>query len=127
METLRLISNMKLEEDLLPGEPRLLATDFKAHVPAGGVVRVVTTSIDVIHSFALPAFGVKKDAVPGRLNETYFQAPEKLGTYYGQCSELCGASHAFMPIAIEVVSQESFDEWTKTQIESQGVSITQSS
>jgi cytochrome c oxidase subunit 2 len=73
-------------------------------------VRVLVTASDVIHAFAMPAFGIKTDAVPGRLNEVWFKA-DKEGIYYGQCSELCGKDHAFMPIGIRVVSQEQFDSW----------------
>ncbi|MFN7167110.1 MAG: cytochrome c oxidase subunit II [Pannonibacter sp.] len=90
--------------------PRLLATDYDVVVPVGKTVRVQVTAADVLHAFAMPAFGVKIDAVPGRLNETWFKA-EKTGVYYGQCSELCGKDHAFMPITIRVVTQEQFDVW----------------
>lgn len=90
--------------------PRLLAVDNEMVVPVGQTVRVLVTAEDVLHSFAMPAFGVKMDAVPGRLNETWFHA-EKEGLYYGQCSELCGKDHAYMPIAIRVVSQDQFDAW----------------
>ncbi|MGF9562603.1 cytochrome c oxidase subunit II [Neorhizobium sp. JUb45] len=92
--------------------PRLLAVDNEVVLPVNKTVRVLVTAAptDVIHAFAMPAFGVKIDAVPGRLNETWFK-PEKEGLYYGQCSELCGKDHAFMPIAIRVVSQEKFDTW----------------
>jgi cytochrome c oxidase subunit 2 len=83
-------------------------------VPVNQVVRVQVTGADVIHSFALPAFGLKTDGIPGRLNETWFRA-EKTGTYYGQCSELCGVDHAFMPIEIKVVSQGEFDAWVKAK------------
>ena len=79
-------------------------------MPVGTVVRMQVTGADVIHAFAVPAFGVKIDAVPGRLNETWFQA-DREGIYYGQCSELCGRDHAFMPIAVRVVSPEKFDAW----------------
>ena len=92
---------------------RLAATEPLV-VPVNQVVRVQVTAADVIHSFALPAFGLKTDAVPGRLNETWFKA-EKIGTYYGQCSELCGVDHAFMPIEIKVVSQADFDAWVATK------------
>ena len=91
--------------------PRLLAVDNRMVVPAGKIVRVQVTAADVIHSFAMPAFGVKIDAMPGRLNETWFNARET-GVYYGQCSELCGSRHAFMPIAIQVVTPEQFETWT---------------
>lgn len=103
-------SNMKKDADLLPGEPRLLAVDNPIVVPVNKVVRVQVTSADVIHAFALPAFGVKQDTVPGRLNETWFKATKE-GIYYGQCSELCGKFHGFMPIEVHVVSQEMFDAW----------------
>jgi cytochrome c oxidase subunit 2 len=92
------------------GEPRLLAVDNEMVVPVGKVVRLQITSADVIHSYAMPAMGVKMDAVPGRLNETWFMA-EREGIYYGQCSELCGKDHAFMPLAVRAVSQEQFDQW----------------
>ncbi|WP_321505830.1 cytochrome c oxidase subunit II [Breoghania sp.] len=90
--------------------PRLLATDYDVVVPVGKVVRVQVTSTDVIHSFALPAFGMKVDAIPGRLNETWFRA-DTTGVFYGQCSELCGKDHAFMPIVIRVVTEEQFAAW----------------
>lgn len=93
--------------------PRLLAVDYEVVVPVDKTVRVQVTAADVIHAFAMPAFGVKIDAVPGRLNETWFKA-EATGVYYGQCSELCGKDHAFMPIAIRVVTQEQFDAWAQT-------------
>ena len=79
-------------------------------MPVGKVVKVLITANDVLHAWALPSFGVKRDAVPGRINETWFKA-EKVGTYYGQCSELCGIKHAFMPIAVRVVSNEEYEEW----------------
>lgn len=94
-------------------QPRLLAVDNEVVVPVGKIVRLQITAADVIHSWALPAFGVKMDANPGRLNETWFKA-EKTGVFYGQCSELCGRDHAFMPIAVNVVTQEKFDAWAKT-------------
>lgn len=97
-------------EDELEGRPRLLATDNAVVVPVNATVRVIVTGADVIHSWAVPAFGVKVDAVPGRLNETWFKAT-KTGIYYGQCSELCGQGHAFMPIEVHVVSQEDFNIW----------------
>ena len=90
--------------------PRLLAVDNELVVPVGKTVRLLVTAADVLHSFAMPAFGVKMDAVPGRLNETWFKADAE-GLYYGQCSELCGKDHAYMPIAIRVVSQDKFDAW----------------
>lgn len=96
------------EEDF----PRLLAVDNDLVVPVDTTVRLQITAADVLHAFAMPAFGVKMDAVPGRLNETWFHA-EREGIYYGQCSELCGTDHAFMPIAIRVVSQDQFDAWVE--------------
>jgi cytochrome c oxidase subunit II len=95
-----------------PNEPRLLAVDNDIVVPVNKVVRVQVTAdaAGVIHSFAVPSFGIKIDAVPGRLNETWFQA-EREGIYYGQCSELCGRDHAFMPIAVRVVSEADFATW----------------
>lgn len=107
-------SYMKKEDELKEGEPRLLAVDNPVYIPVGANVRVQMTGGDVLHSWAMPAFGVKKDTVPGRLNETWFRA-EREGTYYGQCSELCGRHHGFMPIQVEVVSQEVFDEWVMAQ------------
>ncbi len=94
------------------GEPRLLGVDNPLVVPVNKVVEVVTTASDVIHSWAVPAFGVKMDAIPGHLNHTWFKAT-RLGTYYGQCSELCGANHAFMPIEVKVVPQAEYDAWLK--------------
>lgn len=96
--------------DLKPDQPRLLTVDNEVVVPVGKIVRVQVTAADVIHSFALPSFGVKIDALPGRLNESWFQATKE-GVYYGQCSELCGRDHAFMPIAIRVVSEAEFATW----------------
>src|SRR5665213_3324381 len=93
-------------------EPRLLATSNHVVVPVGKTIRILTTGADVIHSRAIPAFGVKMDAVPGRINQTWFKA-EHEGLYYGQCSELCGARHAFMPIEVEVVSQDKFNQWVE--------------
>ncbi|MBC7585908.1 cytochrome c oxidase subunit II [Tardiphaga sp. vice352] len=93
--------------------PRLLGVDNEMVVPVNKVVRVQTTGADVIHSFAVPSFGIKIDSVPGRLNETWFKAT-KVGMYYGQCSELCGKDHAFMPIAVRVVSDQEFTAWLET-------------
>ncbi|HET9615885.1 MAG TPA: cytochrome c oxidase subunit II [Pseudolabrys sp.] len=98
------------DKDLKPGQPRLLTVDNELVVPVNKVVRVQTTGADVIHSWAVPSFGVKIDAIPGRLNETWFKA-EREGTYYGQCSQLCGRDHAFMPIAVHVVSDKDFAAW----------------
>jgi cytochrome c oxidase subunit II len=91
-------------------EPRLLGVDNPVVVPVNKNVVIVTTGADVIHSWAVPQFGVKMDAVPGRLNKTWFRATQ-IGTFYGQCSELCGANHAFMPIEVKVVSQSDYDAW----------------
>ncbi len=93
-----------------PGQPRLLAVNNDLVVPVNKIVRVQVIGADVIHSFAVPSFGIKVDAVPGRLNETWFKAT-RTGMYYGQCSELCGMNHSFMPIAIRVVSDKEFTEW----------------
>jgi cytochrome c oxidase subunit 2 len=90
--------------------PRLLSVDNEVVVPVNKIVRVETTGADVIHSFTVPAFGIKIDAIPGRLNETWFQAT-KTGMYYGQCSELCGKDHAYMPIAVRVVTDQEFATW----------------
>ena len=103
-------SYMIKEEDLKENQPRLLTVDNEVVVPVNKVVKVLITANDVLHAWALPSFGVKRDAVPGRINETWFKA-EKVGTYYGQCSELCGIQHAFMPIAVRVVSEEEYAEW----------------
>ncbi len=105
-------SYMIEEKDLKPGQPRLLAVDNEIFVPVNKVVKVLITANDVLHAWALPSFGVKRDAVPGRINETWFKA-DRLGTFYGQCSELCGIKHAFMPITVNVVSQEEYDMWLK--------------
>ncbi len=94
-------------------KPRLLAVDNEMVVPVNKVVRVQTTGADVIHAFAVPAFGIKIDSIPGRLNETWFKAT-KTGMFYGQCSELCGKDHAFMPIAVRVVSDQEFAAWVET-------------
>ena len=103
-------SYMVEDKDLKANQPRLLAVDNEVVVPLNKVVKVLITANDVLHAWALPSFGVKRDAVPGRINETWFKA-EKTGTYYGQCSELCGIKHAFMPITVKVVSEEEYKEW----------------
>jgi cytochrome c oxidase subunit 2 len=92
------------------GEPRLPGVDNPIVLPVGKVIEVDTAGADVIHSWALPQMGVKMDAVPGRINHTWFKA-ENVGTYYGQCSELCGARHAFMPIEVKIVPQAEYDAW----------------
>lgn len=105
-------SYMIQDSDLKPGQIRLLEVDNRIVVPQGATVKFLITAADVIHSFAVPSLGIKTDAVPGRVNETWARIDKK-GVYYGQCSELCGVNHGFMPIAIEVVSQEEFDSWVK--------------
>ena len=90
--------------------PRLLAVDNELVVPVDTTVRLLVTAADVLHAWTIPAFGVKMDAVPGRLNETWFHV-DREGLYYGQCSELCGKDHAYMPIAVRVVSQQDYDAW----------------
>ena len=94
----------------------LLETDNAMVVPVGKVVRMQITGADVIHAWTIPAFGVKIDAVPGRLNETWFQA-DKTGIYYGQCSELCGKDHSYMPITVHVVSEEDYTAWLETALD----------
>ncbi|WP_414900555.1 cytochrome c oxidase subunit II [Sphingomonas flavalba] len=116
-----IISNM-LKDDVAPGErqradadgPPLLAVDNRIVMPVGRQIKLIVTSNDVIHSWAIPAFWTKMDAVPGRLNEVQFTV-EKEGLYFGQCSELCGARHGFMPIAVEVVSPERFAQWVRSK------------
>jgi cytochrome c oxidase subunit II len=107
--------NGKFEFDSLLAQdkkPRLLGVDNEMVVPVNKVVRIQTTGADVIHSFAIPSFGIKIDSVPGRLNETWFKAT-KVGMFYGQCSELCGKDHAFMPIAVRVVNDQEFATWVE--------------
>jgi cytochrome c oxidase subunit II len=107
--------NGKFEFDSLMAadkQPRLLGVDNEMVVPVNKVIRIQTTGADVIHAFAVPAFGIKIDSIPGRLNETWFKAT-KTGMYYGQCSELCGKDHAFMPIAVRVVSDQEFATWVE--------------
>jgi cytochrome c oxidase subunit II len=100
------------DKDLKENQIRFLEVDNRIVIPVNTNVRFLITAGDVIHSFAMPAFGVKTDAVPGRVNETWVNV-KKPGVYYGQCSELCGVNHAFMPIAIEVVAKDEFEEWIK--------------
>ena len=117
-EISEITSTMMSEEDVakngLPHALYRLKANEAMVVPVNKVVRVQVTAVDVIHAFALPAFGLKTDAVPGRLNETWFKA-DRTGTFYGQCSELCGVDHAFMPIEIKVVSQAEFDAWVASK------------
>ena len=103
-------SLMVQEKDLKPGQPRLLAVDNEVVVPVNKVIRVQVIGADVIHAFAVPSFGIKIDAVPGRLNETWFRATRE-GVYYGQCSELCGKDHAYMPITVRVVNDADYAAW----------------
>jgi cytochrome c oxidase subunit II len=105
-------SLMLRESDRKEGQPRLLAVDNEMVVPVNKTVRVITTGADVIHAFAVPSFGIKIDAIPGRINETWFKATRE-GVYYGQCSELCGKDHAYMPIAVRVVSEQAFASWVE--------------
>jgi len=111
-------ANMVAEEDLQPGQPRLLATDNYVVLPVNTNIRIQMTADDVIHAWAVPSLGVKTDSTPGRLNETWTRI-ERPGEYYGQCSELCGVNHAFMPIAIRAVSREEFDAWAAEQRQAQ--------
>lgn len=99
-------------EELKPGQPRLLAVDNPVVLPVDTTVQILVTADDVIHNFAVPALGLKKDAVPGRVNETWVKITEP-GTYYGMCSELCGVNHYFMPIQIEALSKEDYQAWTE--------------
>ena len=101
---------MVKEKDLKENQPRLLTVDNEVYVPVDKVVKVMITANDVLHAWALPSFGVKRDAVPGRINETWFKA-DRTGTFYGQCSELCGIKHAFMPITVNVVTEEEYKKW----------------
>jgi cytochrome c oxidase subunit 2 len=103
-------SLMVAEKDLKPGQPRLLTADNEMVVPVNKVVLVLVTGADVIHSFTVPSFGIRIDAVPGRMNETWFKATIE-GMFYGQCSELCGKDHSFMPIAVRVVNDSDFAAW----------------
>jgi cytochrome c oxidase subunit 2 len=105
-------SLMLKASELKQEQPRLLAVDNEMVVPINKNVHVITTGADVIHSFSVPSFGIKIDAIPGRINETWFNATRE-GVYYGQCSELCGKDHAFMPIAVRVVSEQAFAAWVE--------------
>jgi cytochrome c oxidase subunit 2 len=110
-----IVSNILSEEqDKARGEPRLLGVDERMVVPAGAMVKVIVTADDVVHSWGVPSFWVKMDAVPGRLNETWFKV-DRPGLYYGQCFELCGARHGFMPIAVEVVPPTQFAAWVASK------------
>ncbi|MCD6034873.1 MAG: coxB [Rickettsiales bacterium] len=107
-------SRIKADNELEEGDLRLLAVDKRVVVPVDTTIRVLVTASDVIHSWAVPAFGIKTDAVPGRVNQTWMKI-DRPGTYYGQCSELCGVGHGYMPIVVEAVTKEEFEAWTKTQ------------
>jgi cytochrome c oxidase subunit 2 len=108
------MSNLVKEEELKDGQPRLLATDNPIVLPVDTNIKILITASDVIHSWAVPAFGIKTDAVPGRTNETWVRI-DKEGTFYGQCSELCGQGHGFMPIEVKAVSKAAFAEWVAKQ------------
>ena len=105
-------ANMVETKNLKPNQPRLLETDNYVVLPVNKVVKVLITANDVLHAWAMPSFGVNKEAVPGRINETWFKA-QKEGIYYGQCLELCGSKHAFMPIVVKIVSEKEYNEWLK--------------
>jgi cytochrome c oxidase subunit II len=98
------------DKDLKPDQPRVITADHEMVVPVGKVIEVDVTSQDVIHSFSVPSFGIKIDAIPGRLNKTWFKA-DQIGMFYGQCSNICGIDHAFMPINVRVVSQADYEAW----------------
>jgi cytochrome c oxidase subunit II len=108
------------DKDLKAGQPRLLTVDNELVVPVNKVVHVLVTGADVIHSFAVPSFGIKIDAVPGRLNDTWFKATSE-GLFHGQCSELCGKDHAFMPITVHVVSEADFNSWAEAEKKKAGL------
>jgi cytochrome c oxidase subunit 2 len=103
-------SNMITDENLKPGQPRLMAVDNEMVVPVNKVIRLQITAADVLHNFAVPAIGMRLDAVPGRLNETWFKA-DREGVFYGHCSELCGNGHPYMPITVRVVSEQAYAAW----------------
>nr|YP_010889975.1 cytochrome c oxidase subunit II [Rhizophysa eysenhardtii]WJJ69936.1 cytochrome c oxidase subunit 2 [Rhizophysa eysenhardtii] len=115
-ESIEFDSYMVPSSDLEEGDLRLLEVDNRVVIPLNTEVRVVITGADVIHSFTVPSLGVKADAIPGRLNQVSFLA-KRPGVYYGQCSEICGSDHSFMPIVVEAVSQEKFVNWVLTQQE----------
>ncbi len=111
------------DKDLKPGQPRLLTVDNEMVVPVNKVVHVLVIGADVIHSFAIPSFGIKIDAVPGRLNETWFKATSE-GRFHGQCSELCGKDHAFMPITVRAVNDADFAAWVANEKKNAGLDAT---
>jgi cytochrome c oxidase subunit 2 len=103
-------SNMVTDENLKPDQPRLMTVDNEMVVPVNKVIRLQITAADVLHNFAVPAIGMRLDAVPGRLNETWFRA-DREGVYHGHCSELCGNGHPYMPITVRVVSEQAYAAW----------------
>lgn len=105
-------AHMVETKNLKPNQPRLLEADNYVVLPVNKVVKVLITANDVLHAWAMPSFGVNREAVPGRINETWFKA-QKEGIYYGQCLELCGTKHAFMPIVVKIVSEKEYNEWLK--------------
>ncbi len=107
-------SNLVADKDLKPGQPRLLATDNPVVLPVDTNIKILLTATDVLHAWAVPAFGVKLDANPGKLNETWVRI-NKEGVFYGQCSELCGTGHGYMPIEVHAVSKQAFADWVKKQ------------
>ncbi|UEM21579.1 cytochrome c oxidase subunit II [Skermanella mucosa] len=109
-EDLTFSSYMIPDEDIQPGQRRLLEVDNRIVLPVDTNIRIIVTAGDVLHSWAMPSLGIKKDAIPGRLNETWARI-DREGVYYGQCSEICGTNHGYMPIAIEAVSKERFAQW----------------
>jgi cytochrome c oxidase subunit 2 len=109
-EDLTFSSYMVPDEDIQPGQHRLLEVDNRIVLPVDSNIRIIITAGDVLHSWAMPALGIKKDAIPGRLNETWFRA-DREGVYHGQCSELCGNGHPYMPITVRVVSEQDFAAW----------------
>nr|YP_010702038.1 cytochrome c oxidase subunit II [Epinephelus undulosus]WCL38311.1 cytochrome c oxidase subunit II [Epinephelus undulosus] len=115
-EDLGFDSYMIPTQDLTPGQFRLLEADHRMVVPLDSPVRVLVSAEDVLHSWAVPALGVKMDAVPGRLNQTAFMT-SRPGVFYGQCSEICGANHSFMPIVVEVVPLEHFENWSSFMLQ----------
>nr|APA32564.1 cytochrome c oxidase subunit II [Brachyhypopomus sp. n. VERD] len=109
-------SYMVPTQDLAPGQFRLLETDHRMVIPTEAPIRVLVTAEDVLHSWAVPSLGVKMDAIPGRLNQTAFMS-SRPGVFYGQCSEICGANHSFMPIVVEAVPLEHFENWSSLMLE----------
>nr|YP_009974384.1 cytochrome c oxidase subunit II [Dario dario]QNH95241.1 cytochrome c oxidase subunit 2 [Dario dario] len=109
-------SYMVPTQDLTPGQFRLLETDHRMVVPLGAQMRMLITADDVIHSWAVPSLGIKLDAVPGRLNQTALSA-SRPGIFYGQCSEICGANHSFMPVVVEAVPLKHFQDWSTLMLE----------